>query len=88
MDKRFDEEEDASVAVAGSLFIVIGLCVVLAVLKLVGTINIPWWGVFLPLLIPIGCSMSLVVACLILYGAVTVLGNSKKSKRNKKGAKK
>lgn len=88
MDERFDEEEDASVAIAGVIYIVCGLCAVLVVLKLVGAINIPWWGVFLPLLIPIGCTLCLAVAFLILYGFVSVISDRKKTNRKRRGGKK
>lgn len=82
------EEENASVTIASFGSLIVMLCIALAVLKMIGAIEIPWWGVFMPLLIPIALFLIMVIFGLIMYGVAAIIFDKKKSKRRKRGGKK
>lgn len=82
------EEENASVTIASFGSLIVMLCIALAVLKMIGAIEIPWWGVFMPLLIPIALFLIMVIFGLIMYGVAAIIFDKKKPKRRKRGGKK
>jgi hypothetical protein len=51
------------------IFFLMWLTVILAVMKVIGSINLSWWVVFLPCWLPIVCIIGLFV---VIYGAVYI----------------